>query len=117
MTVSSLELFVTQGAGVSPVRIAERPSVASPTKAATMEYMSEAEFWRDCPAAQIDPDKLGGRPTVGPYRLAAQDVAEIAEYGATAEEIADQFEGTPVEDIRAVLSYYAAHKPQLAPSR
>jgi len=79
--------------------------------------MREVEFWADCPAVKIDPQKLGGRPTVGTYRLAAQDVADLSDDGLTAEEIVEDFPGTPLDKVRAVLEYYHAHHDQLTPSR
>ena len=79
--------------------------------------MSEQEFWRGCPAVEVNPNKLGGRPTVGAYRLAAQDVADLAEDGLTAEEIVAQFPGTPIDRVKAVLSYWYSRSPELTPSR
>lgn len=79
--------------------------------------MSEQEFWRDCKAVKINPNKLGGRPTVWTYRLAAQDIADLSDVGLNAEQIVDEFPGTPLDKVKAVLEYYHARHPQLAPSR
>ena len=82
--------------------------------------MSEQDFWRNCAAVEIedgaDP-KLGGRPTVGPCRLAAQDIADRSDDGLSAEQIVADFPGTPIDKVRAVLSYYRARQPELTPSR
>jgi uncharacterized protein (DUF433 family) len=78
--------------------------------------MEERAFWADCRAIEIDPEKLGGRPTVGVYRIAAQDVADLSEDGLTAEEVVEQFPGTPLDKVRGVLAYYHTHKPQPTPS-
>lgn len=31
----------------------------------------DADFWKDCPDVEVDPEKPHGDPTVGPYRVAA----------------------------------------------
>ena len=74
------------------------------------------EFWKDCPRVQVDPEKLRGEPTVGPYRLEARTVVECEELGETADEIADDY-GVPLEYVKAVLDYYHARQGQLMPSR
>jgi uncharacterized protein (DUF433 family) len=42
----------------------------------------DATFWKDCPDVEVDPEKMGGRPTVGPFRLTAETVMECEELGA-----------------------------------
>ena len=76
----------------------------------------DATFWKDCPSVQVDPEKLHGEPTVGPYRVAARTVVECEELGETPAEIADDY-GLPIEKVKAILRYYHAQKPELAPSR
>jgi uncharacterized protein (DUF433 family) len=77
--------------------------------------MSENEFWRGHPDSEQDPEKLQGRPTVGPRRIAAQTLVECEELGETPEEIAADYE-LPVDEVKAILSYYHAHQPELTPS-
>jgi uncharacterized protein (DUF433 family) len=78
--------------------------------------MSEKEFWAGCPDSEQDPQKLGGRPTVGPYRVAAQTPVECEDLGGTPEEIADDY-GLPVAKVQAILSYYHARQLEPMPSR
>jgi uncharacterized protein (DUF433 family) len=78
--------------------------------------MSENEFWRDCPDSEQDLEKLHGRPTVGPYRVAAQTIVECEQLGQTPEEIADDY-GLPLDKVEAILSYYHVRQPELTPSR
>lgn len=75
-----------------------------------------AEFWKDCPSVQVDPGKLNGEPTIGPYRLEARTVVECEELGETPEEIAGDY-GVPLEDVKAVIGYYHARQAQTTPSR
>lgn len=77
--------------------------------------MSET-FWQDCPDVQVDPEKLGGEPTVGPYRVAARTVIESDDLGSTPEEIADDF-GLPLKSVKAVLGFYHARQHELTLAR
>lgn len=72
-----------------------------------------ASFWKDCPDVQVDPEKLHGEPTVGPYRVAARTVIEAEELGQSPEETAEEYD-LPLDKVRAVLSYY--HARQLEPT-
>jgi uncharacterized protein (DUF433 family) len=78
--------------------------------------MSDAEFWAHCPHTEQDPEKLHGEPTVGPYRVAARTIVECEQLGDTPEQIAEDY-SLPLEKVRAILSYYHAHEPELTPSR
>ena len=70
--------------------------------------MEDASFWRDCPAVQVDPEKLAGEPTVGAYRVAARTVIEAEELGQSAAETADDF-GIPLQDVLTIRAYHARH--------
>jgi len=74
------------------------------------------EFWKDCPNVQVDPEKLKGEPTVGPYRLEARTVVECEELGEQPEQIAQDY-GVPLEDVKAILRYYHARQIELTPWR
>lgn len=65
---------------------------------------------------QVDPQKLHGEPTVGPYRVAVRTVIEAEELGQSPEETADDY-GLPLDKVKAVLRYYHARQPALSPSR
>jgi uncharacterized protein (DUF433 family) len=67
------------------------------------------EFWKDCPSVQVDPGKLNGEPTVGPYRLEARTVVDCEKLGETPEEIAEDY-GVPLEDVKAIIAYYHARQ-------
>ncbi|MBV9612312.1 MAG: DUF433 domain-containing protein [Acidobacteriaceae bacterium] len=77
--------------------------------------MTDHAFWADCPDVQVDPDKLGGEPTVGLYRVAARTIVECEQLGETPEEIAYDY-GLPLDKIQAILSYYHAHKAEIVPT-
>lgn len=49
-------------------------------------------------------DKLGGAPTIGDYRVHAETLIDYFAEGLTLNDFLDDFEGTPKEDVLAVLS-------------
>jgi uncharacterized protein (DUF433 family) len=63
--------------------------------------------WTGCPIVQRDPDKLHGAPTVRGLRLTPDAIVENFEAGLSVAEIAEQFPGVEVADIRTVLNYAA----------
>ena len=55
------------------------------------------------------PDLLGGRPTVIGTRISLSQVLECLSIGMTAQEIAEDYPGFPVESVPEVLRFAAAH--------
>lgn len=66
--------------------------------------------WSRCPEVESVPRKMSGAWVVKGTRVPADAIVENAGFGFSAEEIAtDIFEGVPVEHIRGVLKFAAAH--------
>ena len=63
--------------------------------------------WQGCEAVQFDPEKLGGRATVGNSRMGADGVFLNYEDGMSPEEISDAF-GTDLDAIRTILAFAKA---------
>ncbi|MGH8595284.1 MAG: DUF433 domain-containing protein [Blastocatellia bacterium] len=57
----------------------------------------------DAPIQQ-SPDKLGGAPTIGDYRLHAETLIDYFAEGLTLDDFLEDFEGTPKSEALAVLS-------------
>lgn len=53
---------------------------------------------------QQDPEKLGGSPTIGKYRVHAETLIDYLVSDAALAEFLEDFEGTPKEDVLAALS-------------
>lgn len=53
----------------------------------------------------IDPDILGGKPTVQGTRIAVELVIDLLAQGWTMAEILEHYPGLTAEDIRACLRY------------
>jgi uncharacterized protein (DUF433 family) len=53
---------------------------------------------------QQNPDKLSGAPTIGDYRVHAETLIDYFAEGMTLDDFLEDFEGTPKEDVLAVLS-------------
>lgn len=51
---------------------------------------------------------------VGDTRVTLQSVLSLFEQGATAEEIALRFDTLPLRDVYATLSFYMAHREEVA---
>jgi uncharacterized protein (DUF433 family) len=64
----------------------------------------EPDFWKDCPAVETVPDRLGGRPVVKDSRVAAETILESEELGETAEETAYNY-GLKLQDVLDIRSY------------
>jgi len=60
----------------------------------------------------IDPDVLGGRPTIAEHRIGVIHVATWIQQGMTAEEIAAEF-GISLAEVHAALAYYYDHRDEL----
>jgi uncharacterized protein (DUF433 family) len=63
--------------------------------------------WHGCEAVRFDPEKLGGRATVGNSRMDADGVLLNYEDGMTAEEISQAFH-TDLDAIRIILKFAEA---------
>jgi uncharacterized protein (DUF433 family) len=66
--------------------------------------------WTDCPLVEIVPGKMSGAPVLRHSRVRPQDILANAELGA--EWIADAH-SLPVDDVREVLAFHAAHSDEL----
>lgn len=60
----------------------------------------------------IDPEVLGGRPTIAGHRIGVMHIATWIQQGMTAEEIAAEF-GISLAEIHAALAYYYDHRDEL----
>ncbi len=65
--------------------------------------------WSKCPIVEIKPDVQGGRPVIKGTRMPADEIVENWEDGLDECEIAANFQ-LPVEQVKAILSYAAAHQ-------
>jgi uncharacterized protein (DUF433 family) len=63
--------------------------------------------WHGCSAVQFDPEKLGGRATVGATRMDADGVLLNYEDGMTAEEISEAF-GSDLNAVRQIIAFAEA---------
>ena len=53
---------------------------------------------------QQDPEKLGGAPTIGPFRVHAVTLIDYLMDGATITDFLEDFEGTPPAYVKGVLA-------------
>ncbi len=53
---------------------------------------------------QQNPRKLGGSPTIGKYRVHAETLIDYFATGLKLDDFMEDFEGTPKEEVLAVLS-------------
>jgi uncharacterized protein (DUF433 family) len=60
--------------------------------------------WHGCQAVQFDPEKLGGRATVGATRMDADGILVNYESGMTPEEIGEAF-NINLEAVREILAF------------
>ncbi len=75
------------------------------SRANELESHQEDLFdWHGCEAVQFDPEKLGGRATVGDSRMDADGILLNFLDGMTAEEISHAFH-TDLEAIRIILKF------------
>jgi uncharacterized protein (DUF433 family) len=63
--------------------------------------------WHGCEAVQFDPERLGGRATVGDSRMDADGVLVNFEGGLTVDEIVKSF-GVPRDAVEKILAFAAA---------
>ena len=63
-----------------------------------------AEALETAAPIQQDPEKLGGSPTIGNYRVHAETLIDYLACEAALAEFMEDFEGTPQEDVLGVLS-------------
>ena len=57
----------------------------------------------------VQPDLLGGRPTVKGTRISVSQVLECLSLGMSAEEIAEDYPGFPKESILEILKFASDH--------
>lgn len=60
----------------------------------------------------IDPDVLGGRPSIMGHRIGVIHVATWTQQGMSAQEIADVY-GLSLAEVYAALAYYYDHRGEL----
>ena len=58
----------------------------------------ESGFWKDCPAVETVPGRLGGHPVVKDSRVAADTILEAGELGEAAEETTYNY-GLKIQDV------------------
>lgn len=64
--------------------------------------------WSECPLVEIKPGVQSGAPVLRGTRMPVNAIVDNFEYGASAAEIAEQFE-IPLERIEAILAYANSH--------
>ncbi len=67
--------------------------------------------WQGCEAVQFDPEKLGGRATVGNTRMDADGVLINFESGLTVDDIVESF-GVERDAVEKILAFAAARQMQ-----
>ncbi len=67
--------------------------------------------WHGCDAVQFDPNKLGGRATVGATRMDADGVLINYEGGLSIDEIVESF-GVDREAVETILAFAATRRLQ-----
>ncbi len=67
----------------------------------------DAFDWHGCSAVQFDPEKLGGRATVGATRMDADGVFLNYEDGMTSEEISEAY-GSDLDAVREIIAFAEA---------
>lgn len=60
----------------------------------------------------VDPEVLGGRPTIEGHRIGVIHVATWTQQGVTPEEIAADF-GLTLAEVHAALAYYYDHREEI----
>jgi uncharacterized protein (DUF433 family) len=68
--------------------------------------------WHGCDAVEFDPQKLGGRATVGNSRMDADGILINFEGGLSVDEIVDSF-GVPKDAVETILAFAAAKQKRL----
>ncbi len=63
--------------------------------------------WYGCDAVEFDPEKLGGRATVGNTRMDADGILDNFEDGLTVDEIVESY-GVSREAVEKILEFAAA---------
>ena len=67
--------------------------------------------WHGCEAVQFDPEKLGGRATVGNTRMDADGVLINHEGGLTVDEIVESF-GVERDAVEKILAFASTRRLQ-----
>ena len=104
-------------------RSAERPTQSDTQDAQSRETGLELEQepegtmdWSDCPLVEVKPGVQRGRPVLKGPRMPADDIVENWEAGVDEPDIAANFR-LPITQVRAILSYAAAHQDAPHPVR
>lgn len=71
--------------------------------------------WKDCPAVEINPQKVSGAPVVKGTRVQADAILENYDSGSDVAEINENFPSVSVDKIREILAYAEAHREQPQP--
>jgi uncharacterized protein (DUF433 family) len=67
--------------------------------------------WSDCPEVEREEGKVSGTWIVKGSRVSAQALIDNARDGFSPDNIADMFEGLPVDRVRAVLRFAGIYAP------
>jgi uncharacterized protein (DUF433 family) len=69
--------------------------------------------WHGCEAVQFDPDRLGGRATVGESRMDADGVILNYEDGMSVDELYDHFH-VDKDAIRSIIAFYEKQQMKIS---
>ncbi len=69
--------------------------------------------WSDCDLVESVPGKVSGVPVIKGTRIFADTIPQDYELGASVEEIHESYPSVSIEQIKALIEYQFAHKPQL----
>ena len=72
--------------------------------------------WSDCPLVEVKGGVQRGRPVLKGTRMPADDIVDNWEAGLDESEIASNFR-LPLSQVKAILSYAAAHQDAARPVR
>jgi uncharacterized protein (DUF433 family) len=72
--------------------------------------------WSDCPLVEVKAGVQRGRPVLKGTRMPADDIVNNWEAGVDESEIAADFR-LPLSQVKAILSYAAAHQDAPRPVR
>lgn len=61
--------------------------------------------WSGCSLIEVDPEKMGGQPTVAGIRITPEALVENFNNGYDPDELAEIYPGVPLPLIRSVLEY------------
>lgn len=64
------------------------------------------------PGVVVQPDRVGGKPTLGESRVPVELIIECLDHGETPEQVADNYD-LNLEDVLRFKQFREAHQPAL----